>query len=285
MNIDIRPGLPQPDQLRQYHIWDSYFTPAFGHPGKDGSQRLATDIERSMPAIRTAHIERLCFFPHVGLGTTADNDYEQMVRAKPNIVLDMLSHWPQLLGMIQLNAHDVPGSIDALNRWLRDGPMLGAYFPGGGTAALSCNHRNFDPLVEHLQKLQGVIMQHTWFKTGGKQSPGESTPAELAELAERHPEQRFVCAHAGGEWQQGIRAVQSSPNVSVETSGFDATAGFVEMAVNKLGAERVIFGSHLPSRSLGTELGKILGADISEQDRKLILGENFRRLLRPLLDE
>jgi predicted TIM-barrel fold metal-dependent hydrolase len=128
--------------------------------------------------------------------------------------------------------------------------------------------------------LNGVIMQHTWFKTGGKQGPGESTPSELAELAARYPEQKFVCAHAGGEWERGIRAVQNSPNILIETSGFDATAGFIEMAVRELGAERIIFGSHLPSRSLGTELGKVIGAEISEHDKKLILGENFRNLLR-----
>ena len=126
-------------------------------------------------------------------------------------------------------------------------------------------------------------MQHTWFKTGGKQGPGESTPSELAELSARFPEQKFVCAHAGGEWERGIRAVRNSPNILVETSGFDATAGFIEMAVRDLGAARIMFGSHLPSRSLGTELGKVIGADISERDKKLILGENFRNLLRPIL--
>ena len=51
------------------------------------------------------------------------------------------------------------------------------------------------------------------------------------------------------------------------------------MAMRELGAERVIFGSHLPSRSLGTELGKIVGAEITEAEKKLILGTNFRHLL------
>ena len=177
----------------------------------------------------------------------------------------------------------LPASLDALNRWLRDGPMLGVYFPGGGPGAMTCTHPNFNPLVERIAELNGVIMQHTWFKTGGKQGPGESTPSELAELSARYPEQKFVCAHAGGEWERGIRAVRNSPNILVETSGFDATAGFIEMAVRDLGAERIIFGSHLPTRSLGTELGKVIGADISERDKKLILGENFRNLLRPIL--
>lgn len=187
------------------------------------------------------------------------------------------------MGMIQINANDVRASLDALDRWLRDGPMLGVYFPGSGPGALTCTHRNFTPLIERIAELKGVIMQHTWFKTGGKQGTGESTPSELAELAARFPEQKFLCAHAGGEWQRGIRAVRDSHNIFVETSGFDSTAGFIEMAVRELGAERIVFGSHLPSRSLGTELGKIVGADISEGDKRLILGRNHRNLLRPIL--
>ena len=66
----------------------------------------------------------------------------------------------------------------------------------------------------------------------------------------------------------------------METSGFDATAGFIEMAVREVGAKRIVFGSHLPSRSLGTELGKVVGAEISEADKRLILGQNYRRLLK-----
>ena len=281
---DIQLGLPSPQQLKAFRIWDSYFTPSHSHPGRNGSSRLIADIERSLPAIRKGQFEKLCYFPHVGIGTTSDPEFEKMARARPEITLQPMKRWPDLLqGMIQLNANDVRASLDALNRWLRDGPMLGVYFPGGGSGALNCIHRNFEPLIKRIIEIKGVIMQHTWFKTGGKQGPGESTPAELAQLASRFPGQQFICAHAGGEWQRGIRAVRGTPNVLVETSGFDATAGFIEMAVRELGPRRIIFGSHLPSRSLGTELGKILGANISAKDKKLILGQNFRDLLRPIL--
>ncbi|MCA9133584.1 MAG: amidohydrolase family protein, partial [Planctomycetales bacterium] len=282
--LDAPFGLPASQTLEEYRIWDSYFTPAHSHPGRDGSSALFADIERSQRAIEMGRLEKLCFFAHVGLGTTRDAGLEELLRKQPAVVLRPFERWPQkLLGMIQLNAHDVPASLDAVQRWLGDGPMLGVYFAGGGPAAMTCTHRNFQPLVERVAELRGVIMQHTWFKTGGKESPGESTPSELAELAARFPSQKFICAHAGGEWERGIRAVRDCPNILLETSGFDATAGFIEMAVREVGAERIVFGSHLPGRSLGTELGKIVGADISEADKRLILGENFRNLLRPIL--
>lgn len=236
-----------------------------------------------MPALEKGAIQKACLFLHVGLGT-ADAATETRIRAKPETIVAPLERWPErLLGMIQLNANDVSGSLDALNRWLRDGPMVGVYFPGGRRGALPCSHPNFLPLVERVAELDGLIMQHTWFKTGGKESRGESTPSELAQLATRFPTVRFICAHSGGEWERGIRAVAACPNILIETSGFDPTAGFIEMAVRDLGADRIVFGSHLPSRSLGTELGKVVGADVSERDRHKILGENLRRLLAPIL--
>lgn len=280
MNRDGNYGLPSEETLKGYRIWDSYFTPSHSHPGSNGKSRLFADIERSMPAIELAKMEKLCYFAHVGIGTTTDAKLEGQLQKNPETITAPLEQWPDLLlGMIQLNANDVEASLDALDRWLRDGPMLGVYFPGGGPGALTCNHPNFDPLVDRIAGLDGVIMQHTWFNSLGKQSPGASTPSELAELAARFPDQEFICAHAGGEWERGILAIRDSPNVLVETSGFDATAGFIEMAVRELGAERIIFGSHLPSRSLGTELGKIVGAEITEAEKKLILGTNFRRLI------
>lgn len=276
-------GLPHADSLKDDRIWDCYFTPAHAHPGRDGYSAIVADVERSLRAIELGCFEKLCYFAHVGIGTTSDPDVERLLRSDPNRVLQPLVQWPEmLLGMIQLNPHDVPASLDAINRWVADGPMLGVYFPGGGPAALPCTHRNYLPLIERIIDLRAVVMQHTWFKTGGKQGPGESTPAELAHLARQYPEQSFVCAHAGGEWEQGIRAVGETGNILVETSGFDATAGFIEMAVRELGQDRIVFGSHLPSRSLGTELSKVTTAAISDEARQLILGGNFRRLLQRL---
>ena len=273
-------GLPPTETLRGYRIWDSYFTPAFSHPGTDGSSKLINDIENSMAAIQLGHFEKLCYFAHVGIGTTTDPELENLLRRKPELVLKPLERLPnKLLGMIQLNLQNPKGSLEALDQWVKNGPMLGVYFPGSGPAAANCLDPHATKVVERVSELGAVIMQHTWLKTGGKRSPNESTPMELATLASRYPRQKFICAHAGGEWEQGIRAVRDTPNVLIETSGFDATAGFIEMATRELGSKRIIFGSHLPSRSLGTELAKVITAQISEEEKKDILGRNYRKLL------
>ncbi|HBV62288.1 MAG TPA: hypothetical protein DEF45_04630, partial [Rhodopirellula sp.] len=119
-------GLPPSETLRDFRIWDSYFTPAFSHPGTDGCRNLIKDIERSMPAIQLGHFEKLCYFAHVGIGTTTDPALENLLRTQPQLVLEPLERWPnRLLGMIQLNLQSTRDSLEALNKWVKDGPMLG----------------------------------------------------------------------------------------------------------------------------------------------------------------
>jgi predicted TIM-barrel fold metal-dependent hydrolase len=55
------------------------------------------------------------------------------------------------------------------------------------------------------------------------------------------------------------------------------------MALRELGPERVIFGSDAAGRSFASQLGKVLGAEIRETLRRLILGGNLRRMLTPIM--
>jgi predicted TIM-barrel fold metal-dependent hydrolase len=69
----------------------------------------------------------------------------------------------------------------------------------------------------------------------------------------------------------------------VDLAGSDPTAGFTEMAVGELRAERVLYGSDAGGRSFASQLGKVYGAEISKRAKDLIFGENLKRLLMPIL--
>jgi predicted TIM-barrel fold metal-dependent hydrolase len=113
--------------------------------------------------------------------------------------------------------------------------------------------------------------------------PGESSPYDLVELARRHPGANFICAHTGGDWERGIRIIRNTKNISAGMAGFDPTAGVVEMAVRELGPERVVYGSDVGGRSFASQLAKVMGADIPDSTKELVLGGNLRRLLTPAL--
>ena len=271
--------VPDRDAFARFRIWDSYYFPRLRQvPGA-----LLEDVAADLELLAPFQIERFCAYLHVGLGTLSTRGGASPAEDPAQLRTLLERHAGKLLGVINLNANQVEASLAALDTWVRQGPVVGVYFKSSPPGCLACTHSNFDPIVERCGELGVMIMQHTWFKAAGKGDPGESTPAELAILAKRHPGVTFVCAHAGGDWERGLRAIRDCGNVWVETSGFDPTAGFVEMAVREVGAERIIFGGHFVSRSAGTELGKILGAAISDEQRRLILGGNLRRLLERVL--
>lgn len=141
-----------------------------------------------------------------------------------------------------------------------------------------CDHPGNDPICERAAALGLPILQHTWHKATGN-LPTESTTEHLLALAQRHPDVHFIMAHAGGDWERGLRAVRTQQNIFPDTSGNDPEAGFMEYAVRLLGAHRIIFGSDATGRSLASQIAKILDADISEADKGLILGQNLLRLM------
>ncbi len=203
----------------------------------------------------------------------------EKLRQENDEVLRAVAHRPdRFLGFVYLNPQHVQASLDELNRCVRDGPMVGVKL----WVAMQCKAPDLDVIVTRATELRAPILQHTWIKVSGN-LPGESTPQHLAELAARHPEAALICGHSGGDWEQGLRAVRENKNIVVELGGGDPAAGFTEMAVRELGAERVLFGSDIGGRSFASQLAKVYGAEIPDTAKNLILGENLKRILKPIL--
>jgi len=221
-------------------------------------------------------ISRLCVF--MGMNWSFDPT-PQDFRKQNDEALQALSHWHhRAFGFVYVNPKHVKESLAEIDRCIRDGPMVGIK----PWVALRANNTGLDPIIERAIELKAVVFQHTWIKITGN-LPGESTPMDLAALAARHPRATIICGHAGGDWEQGIRAVRAQKHVAVDLGGGDPAAGVTEMAVRELGAERVIYGSDAGGRSFASQLAKVQGADISDEAKRLILGANLKRLLEPIL--
>lgn len=195
----------------------------------------------------------------------ADNDFNARLIA---------CHPDRFFGYANLNPNFLSHSLAELERRVADGPFHGIKL----WVAICCDHPSVDAICDRAAELRAPILQHTFFRTGGNMS-GESSPADIAELAARHPDATFIAAHAGLNWERGIRAVARQANVLVDTCGFDPEAGYTEMAVRWLGAERVVYGSDAAGRSFASQLAKVYGADITDEDRRRILRGNMRDLL------
>jgi len=252
-------------------IWDLHCH-LHGVEGRTPDERMAQLIQYA----DRMRIARLIVF--MGYPFLNDPTPEQL-RHQNDQVLQALSHWhDRALGFVYVSANHVEASLAEIERCIVNGPMVGIKL----WVARRCSDEAIDAIIRRAAGLNAAIFQHTWYKAGGN-LPGESTPEDLAQMASRHPNVPLICGHTGGDWERGIRAVRAYPNVSIGIGGSDPTAGMVEMAVRELGAERVIYGSDAGGRSFASQLAKVRGAGLSEADQKLILGQNLRRMLLPVL--
>lgn len=135
-----------------------------------------------------------------------------------------------------------------------------------------------DPILERAVAHDVPVLQHAWNKTTGN-LPGESFPADVADLARRHPRARIIMAHLNGAGLRGLAAVAACPNLHVDTSGGDPEAGLVEAAVAALGARRVLYGSDAPIRHFAVSLAKVQDADLPDAVKRDLLWNNAARLL------
>jgi predicted TIM-barrel fold metal-dependent hydrolase len=252
-------------------IWDLHCHLS-GVEGRTPAERIAQIIEIA----DRVGIERFVFY----MGFPFSNDpTPDDFRRQNDQVIEALQHWHhRAFGFVYLNPKHEEESLKELDRCVKDGPLVGIKL----WVALRCNDKRLDSIVRRASELKVPIYQHTWLKTGGNQA-GESSPLDLAELAARHPTAPLICGHTGGNWELGIRAVRAHSNVFLDTAGSDPTAGFINMAVREVGADRILYGTDCGGRSFASQIGKVASADIPEADRQKIFRGNLRKLLFPIL--
>ncbi len=142
-----------------------------------------------------------------------------------------------------------------------------------------CNEPVYYPLVELSIELGVPILQHAGhMHYYNEVQPRISDGAMVAELANRYPEAMIICGHigGGGDWEWTIKALRDAPTAYADTSGSVVDEGMIEMAVEVLGADRLLFAC---DNSLTAGIGKLQGAQISDEDKEKIYAGNMQAIL------
>jgi len=226
-------------------------------------------------AARRAGVDRACLF-----SVHPAHPYEPTVsqcREANDYVLAMRDAAPDFfLPFCYVSPMYPEEAVAEIDRRIRGDRMCGVKLWVARRAA----DPGLDPILERAAALGVPVLQHAWDKTTGN-LPGESFPADVADLARRHPRASIIMAHLNGCGLRGIEHVADCPNVFLDTSGGDPESGMVEAAVSAVGPKRVVYASDLPVRLLGACLGKVLGADLPDGAKQDILHDNAARLLPP----
>ncbi len=138
-----------------------------------------------------------------------------------------------------------------------------------------CYSLNLSPvhaLVEKAVKLGIPVMIHSG-------TPPHSTPSQIATLADAFPDATIIMAHMGlsETYAADARfAAKKCDNIYLESSCLPA--GYVGMAIKEVGADRVMYGSDSPWNVTETELAKVMILKLSEEEERLVLGENAAKV-------
>jgi len=264
---DLRRRLRPPGPVLDIHV----------HPlscfGPHSVSSVEEDVGLLAAAARRSGVDRVCVFslhPECPREPTPEqcsqaNDYVLRMREEaPDFILPFCYVSP---------GHPEEAVVE-LDRCIGQERMVGVKL----WVARRATDPGLDPILEKAVEFGVPVLQHAWRKTTGNLE-GESFPADVADLARRHPRAQIIMAHLNGCNPRGVEAVRAYPNISVDTSGGDPEGGMVELAVRRLGPERVVYGSDTPIRHFSVVLSKVTGGSLSEARQRDILWNNAARLL------
>jgi uncharacterized protein len=134
------------------------------------------------------------------------------------------------------------------------------------------------PIAEKARELKICMMIHS--------DPSiYATPWQIGLLAMDFPDIPIVMAHMGFVDvifnDAAIDMARRCPNIYLETCGVSAE-GKVTQAVKEIGAHRVLYGSDIPFHDPAFDMARIEYARITPEEKKLIMGENAKKLLDSL---
>jgi uncharacterized protein len=144
-------------------------------------------------------------------------------------------------------------------------PLLDGYHP---------NDPSVHPLAELLVERRMPVLVHCGH-------PIFTLPWSIEELAVEFPDLRVVLGHMGHGnivyINGSIDVAERNPNVYLETSGMPMHSK-IRTAFERVGPERVMYGSDAPFHDPGVELRKVAVSGLDEPARERVLGLNARRL-------
>ncbi len=133
------------------------------------------------------------------------------------------------------------------------------------------------PIFEFASDRGLAVMSHAWHYFD---PDSVSILKRYEELLKRFPKVTWVIAHGGsGSRRQIVEAAHELPDIYLETCG-SIRLGATDYVVERVGAERVLFGSDMPLLDNSQALAKIVMSDVSEEGKRKILGLNAKRLLK-----
>ena len=140
-------------------------------------------------------------------------------------------------------------------------------------------HESYAPAFEYADARGLPILSHTWA------GAGMSSYREVAAIAEKYPNVRFLMGHAGyGDWEESAKVARDHEHVYLELTAAYSVRGSLEIMCEYAGSRKITFGTDHPWFDPHYGIGCILSAYMTDEDRRNILYRNAQRLFGLPLD-
>ena len=153
---------------------------------------------------------------------------------------------------------------------------------------LSASRRADDPLLDPVCRAAAShglpILHHVWQDRRREWPNQEASDAiELARLAARHPDVRFVLAHigGGGDWAHTNPAIVDHPNIYPDLSGSGVDRGMLDAALATLGARRLLWACDLTLCTGLAKLRALAHTGLTQDELDDVCWRNAVRLFAP----
>ncbi|MBE6911764.1 MAG: amidohydrolase [Ruminococcaceae bacterium] len=165
-------------------------------------------------------------------------------------------------------------AIDTVRRGMEDCCASGAKL----WMATECDDARVNPIVEKMIEYNAPILIHTFHKAAG-QLPRETTAANVARLARRYPEAKFIMAHLGGNAYYSMPPIRSLDNVWVDLCSSIYRGDELMYTLETIGEDRLLFGSDTPAPMCCRGcIGQVEELEVSQEIKDKIFYLNSRNL-------
>jgi len=223
-------------------------------------------------------------FPLFNVGLTVDemisimdqnNIAISVIFSLPNeLTLEAIKKYPnRLVGLVWVNPHKDNRALEevdrAINKWgfkgIKMHPLIDSFLPDQDIVY---------PIMDRARKYKLPVIFHCGH-------PPWSLPWHFGNLAEVYPDVTIILGHMGHGHivyiNGSIDVAKKHDNIILETSAMPMHSKIKE-AIEKVGEERVIYGSDMPFGHPSFEIKKVEVSGLSKRQLELVLRENATKI-------
>jgi len=249
------------DKIKSYSIWDAHghmgCYKLFNNPGSDAASILKI--------MDLCGIERVCVSHLAALEADVTFGNDMVAQA-------IVQSEGRIMGYAAVNPFEKELVIPELTRCF-DRLNFSAIKLHASLIDCPADSQLYEPVYAFAHKRRLAVMAHNFPDIN-----------KMEKICDKYCDAFFIQAHYGSAWDgasepECFTLAKNAPNFYVDCAGSKVLTGVIEKTVDAIGPEKLIFGTDFTFLDPRHQLGYVVFSKINEEHKRMILRENFKRIL------